>query len=323
MPRKIGVIDIGTNSVKLAVGTVKRGRASLDYTAREPVRLGRGLASSGAINAAALRRAAAATSRLARAARQHGASEIVAVGTYALRTATNGRAVAREISRHAGVPVRILSGVQESATVLRSAQSRIPRAYRRLLVIDIGGGSAEVIVVNPARPTLSRSVPLGAVRLTEMFLRSNPVTDDQYARLNAHIGRTLARLFARVDNGGFHVVVSGGTATTAAAMLGRAARPGGAAVRTKALRVLERRCLVATLAQRRRLRGLPADRADIILAGLAVLLAFLDCVRAPSVRLIEGGVRDGIMLATAEKERQGPRRKPTRARPKAAARKRR
>ena len=320
-PRTIGVVDIGTNSVKLAVGTVRRGRVSHRYTAREATRLGRGLSSTGTIKPEPLRRTAAAVAKLVQDARRHGADEVVAVGTYALRAARNGDAAARLISRRAGIPVRILSGAEESAAVLRSVLARLPHSHHHVMVVDIGGGSAELVVARHRRAVFARSVPLGAVRLTELFLKSDPIEPQQYARLSAFIEGVMTRLFARVDPRHHHLVVSGGTATTAASMLGRQAGSSGSAIRVSRLRALEARCLASTVAERRRFPGLLPDRADIIPAGLAVLLAFADHAGKHWVRLIEGGVRDGVMLETREKATRSPRRNSTTARTRAAVRK--
>lgn len=320
--RLFGVIDIGTNSVKLAVGDAANGRVFYSYAAREPTRLGRGLSSSGVISAAAVHSTADAVARLAEAARDHGATEVVAVGTYALRAARNGRAAARTIERRASVSVRILSGAEEAAMVLRSVRARLPRPRRHVVVVDIGGGSAELIVARGARTLFAHSVPLGAVRLTERYLTHDPVAPAEYLQLNDYIDGVTSALFARaprLDPATTDLVVSGGTATTAAAMLGLRADGAGSAVSLAALWRLETRCLTATTAGRRRFRGLVPDRADIIPAGLATLISFVRHAGKRSVRVIEGGVRDGVMLEMSERARRSPRRSGTRVRAKAGA----
>jgi exopolyphosphatase / guanosine-5'-triphosphate,3'-diphosphate pyrophosphatase len=319
-PRMTGVIDIGTNSVKLAVGYAADGRVFYTYAGREPTRIGRGLSSSGMISRDSIQRTAAAVLQLAADARRHGAVEIAAVGTYAFRAARNGRKAAQAISRHAGVPVKILTGAKEAAMVVRSVQARL-RPRRDLMVLDIGGGSAELIVTRGGRAVLARSVPLGAVRLTETFLHRDPIAPDEYLRMNEHIERAVMRLFTRVSATNFDLVVSGGTATTALSMLGLERGDRGSSVKVAALSELEARCVRSTIAQRKRFRGLPPDRADIMPAGLAVLLVFAHHARKRSIRLIEGGVRDGVMLAMAEKASRSRRQSATTARSKAAARK--
>jgi exopolyphosphatase / guanosine-5'-triphosphate,3'-diphosphate pyrophosphatase len=323
LPRSIGVIDIGTNSVKLTVGSVVRGRVVARHTAREPTRLGRGLSRSGRIDERVAGRTATAVKRLAVIARTFGAEEVIAAGTYAFRAARNGRAVARDIARVAGVEVRILSGAEEAAMVVASARSRISHPRRHLMVMDIGGGSVELIVTRGARTLLARSVPLGAVSLTERHLRRDPIDPVEYAQMTAAIEHTVSGLFAglpKLSPASVDLVASGGAATTAAGVAHGEYVP-DATVSLSALYRLEARCLETTIAERKLFRGLPPDRADIMPAGLAVLVAFVRHARKRSVRIVEGGVRDGVILDRAQRARRSPRRTRPTARAKQAARK--
>ncbi len=296
------VIDVGTNSVKLTVGSVARGSVRTAHTARVPARLGAGLARSGRIHEAAVVRAAAAVRRLVADARAHDAREVVVVGTHAFRAAKNGSDAARAIARAAG---------------LRDA------AQRYLIVADIGGGSAQVVFGHGPNALAAHSLPLGAVVLTERFLRHDPVEPAEYRRMNESIDHALASLFARrprLPTDGFDLVVSGGAATTAAAMLG--VWSGAAATRLplRRLKQLEADCLAATIAQRRRFPGMQPDRADILPAGLAVLLALARHAQRPSVVIVEGGWREGVILERAQQARRSPAQTRSRAHRTAAAR---
>jgi exopolyphosphatase/guanosine-5'-triphosphate,3'-diphosphate pyrophosphatase len=322
--RIIGVIDIGTNSVKLGVGSVENGRVAHHHAAREPTRIGRGMARSGMMGSRAIQRTAAAVKRLGEDARRHGATDVIAVGTYAFRAARNGNAVARAIARRAGIPVRILTGAEEASMVLRAVRARIRRPRRHLMVFDIGGGSAELVLARGGRTLFSRSVPLGAVNLTERYLTRDRISPAEYRRLNAAIEGVAAPLFARLprlDPSTVDLVVSGGTATTAADMLDLEFGGDGCSVSTATLRALQERCLAATIAERRNFHGLLPDRADIMPAGLAVLLCLVRHAHKRSLRIVEGGVRDGVMLEWAENARRLPRRSQSRAHAKAAAQK--
>jgi exopolyphosphatase/guanosine-5'-triphosphate,3'-diphosphate pyrophosphatase len=319
----VGVIDIGTNAVKLMVASVHDGRAEAVHFGRRPTRLGRGLASSGRIEAAAARRTGDAVKELAQEARAHGAREVLAAGTYALRTARNGRATAKAISRRAGVDVRILSGRREGELVLAAVRARLRRPPRHLLVVDIGGGSAQVVLARERRALFVRSVPLGAVVLTERFLHCDPVDPDEHARMQHRIESVLTRLFSRAPAGiptPPDLVVSGGAATTASYLAGN--RPGSSIMRiTRAqLEQIERRCLAATTAGRRRWLRAQPDRADIMPAGLAVVLAFTRHAGKRSLRVFEGGWREGLILETARATSRSRARTRSRARATGAAR---
>jgi exopolyphosphatase/guanosine-5'-triphosphate,3'-diphosphate pyrophosphatase len=312
-PRVVGVIDVGTNSVKLIVGRASRQRVEAVHFERETTRLGQGLARSGRISARAAARTARVVRRLAARARARGALEVVAVGTYALRTAANGREVARRIGEQSGVPVRVLTGPEEAAFAFRSARARIARPRGVTFIIDVGGGSTEFVAARGGMVGFVRSVPLGALHLSEKYLRTDPIALDDYRAMqraiNAVVSRLLAR-FARVSPRSIDFVASGGSATTAIDMArGRFASAwrGDPRVTLAELRRLEERCLRTTLAQRKRLPGLPPDRADIIPAGLAIVIAFLTAARKRTLRINGGGVREGVMLALGAPRSTGKR----------------
>lgn len=321
---RYGVIDIGTNSIKLTVASVKRGRIDGHYFARLPTRLGQGLDRTGNISRAAAARTAAAVAELASQARAHGAVDVVAVGTYAFRAARNGHAVAESIGRRAGVRVRILSGAGEARYVLDSVHARIRRPRPYVMVVDIGGGSAQLIVARRARTLLARSAPLGAVVLTERFILNDPIEPAEYHRMCKYIDTVVTRMSARLprlDPATLDLVASGGAATTAAAMAGKPRQKTGATVTIATLETLEAMCLAATTDERRGFAGMQPDRADIMPAGLAVLIAFARRAGKRSVKIFEGGWREGIILELAQKAHRSRPRKSSTVPKKRAARK--
>jgi len=319
-PRVIGVVDIGTNSVKLVVGHASGGGVVTTHFSRETTRLGAGLAGSGRISTRAAARTARAVRRLIAAARAHGAHEVVAIGTFAFRSAENGRDVARAIARVARTPVRVLSGKEEATLALASVRARLERPKRYVFVIDVGGGSVEFVVARGAAVRVARSAPIGALRLTERHLHSDPIAPAEYLAMKREIDRTVARLFAGVASvspGSVDLVASGGSATTALAMLhgGPVRAPRGyTRVSLAGLRRLEDVCARSTLAQRKRLRGLPSDRADIIPAGLAVIISFVRRARKRSLIVSDGGVREGVILSHSKSSSRSPRRNAARDR---------
>ncbi len=300
-PRRIGVIDIGTNSTKLVLGVVRDNRVATHLFARRPSRLGERLTNTGRISDTAAQRTARDVRALSALARSHGAEIIVAVGTYAFRTAKNGDAVARRIARRAGVPVRVLSGHEEATLSYLSVLTRLRRPKPYTFLIDLGGGSTEFVAAHRGRVLRARSLPLGALRLTERHLHSDPIAPSERRALEREIDAAVARVtapFRRVRATHIDFVASGGSATTALAMLSRArsSRPSTSRVSRGQLEALAEACFARTLAQRKRLRGLPSDRADIIPAGLAVVLSFLRRTGKRTIAVSDGGVREGVMI---------------------------
>ncbi len=305
-PSPVAVIDIGTNSTKLLVGRARARRVETVYFARETTRLGTGLDKTGQISDAATTRTIRVVRRFAAIARRLHASEITAVGTNAFRDAANGRAVAARIARATGVPVRVLSGREEAIFSFYSARSRLARPRAYLVTIDVGGGSTELVVAERDRVRLARSLPLGALRLTERHLHADPIAPEEYGALTREVDAVMVRVGARLavlPPRAVDLVACGGSATTALDMVRgrqRTSRRSMQALTRAQVRRLEQTCLRASIDQRRRMPGLPPDRADIIPAGIAVLVAFMVRARKRSVWISDGGIREGVILAQAK-----------------------
>ncbi len=306
------VIDIGTNSTKLLVARSDGTRIDPVYFDRRTTRIGERLSRDGTVSGVALSRTATAVRDLARAATRRGASRIVAVGTYAFRAARNGEEAARRIARVAGIDVRILRGREEAEMSFASARARLARPRATTVLIDVGGGSTEFVVAQGGRVLTARSLPLGALRLTERHLRRDPIDRDEFHRLQreveaavCRVTRPVARIARTAD-----LIASGGSATTAVDMVRGTAR-GKTGIRATArlhlgdLRRLESACLSRTIAERKRMPGLPPDRADIVPAGIAVVIAFMTALRKRVVTVSGGGVREGVILRMARAEAPG------------------
>lgn len=296
----IAVIDVGTNSIKMTVGRVARGRVDTVHFVRATTRLGRALESTGEIDDAGRRETAAAVARFAREARRHGAASVFAFSTFALRSAANGESVVRAIARRTGVDVRVLTGRDEARLAYLSARNALPRRRRHLLVVDSGGGSTECVLGRGDNVILARTFRLGALHLTERYLRTDPVAPREFAALSRRIRATAEQMVAALPSPtpGFDLVGSGGSAATAAWMAHGSA-PGkstGERLTLGEIRALLTACRERTVAERRRLPGLPADRADIILAGLTIVTELMARLRKRVLWISEGGAREGALI---------------------------
>lgn len=290
----LAVIDIGTNSTKLLVGTTgARGIQTVMFR-RGLTRIGAGIERTGRMSRERIGVTADVVARFADLARARDCRHIAAFGTFAFRRAANGRRAAAAISRAAGIPVRILSGREEARLAYVSARAGIDRPRPGAVIVDVGGGSTEFIVVRGGQLVTARSLRLGALHLTERYLHSDPIDATEMSALMREVRATVDRALARVDlaPAGFDFVLSGGTATTGTRMLG----PGHDSLSYAQSRRLLELCISRTLAARRRLRGLPADRADIMPAGLVILNAFFRATGKRVARVNAGGVREGYLL---------------------------
>jgi exopolyphosphatase/guanosine-5'-triphosphate,3'-diphosphate pyrophosphatase len=216
------------------------------------------------------------------------------VATAAVREAENGAEFVQLVRAH-GIPLRTISPETEAALSYRSAAYHFPGA-ERTLVADIGGGSLELIGASGGRIQLSRSLPLGAVRLTELAL--------PLPALRFQIRRALDQSVHGRDWSGSVVIGSGGTFTNLAAMVlaqrGLSGQPiQGVEISAKEIEDLLARLDALSPEDRRQVPGLRPERADIIVAGVAVAAELLDRVNAGSVKVNRYGLREGLLLEMA------------------------
>lgn len=290
------VIDIGTNSIKLLVGRPSPRGVDVVAFRRETTRAGANVGRSRHITRTRISATATAIRRFARVASRHGATNIVAIATYAFRHASNGKPAASAITRATGIPVGILSGREEARLAYLSARAHVASATHDAVIVDIGGGSTEVIIAESGCTLRTRSLPLGALHLTEKYIRSDPIDASEFATLSGAVEKIVGKMFSGFSMAPprFDLILSGGTATTGRNMVGRHRDR----ITSAEVKQLLMRCIASTLSQRRRMPGLPTDRADIMPAGLAIISAVLSKTGKRVARINDGGIREGFLLDT-------------------------
>ena len=306
---RIAAIDVGSNSVRLLVAEYDpaSGLTIVDELKDQP-RLAAGLARTGCLNDAAMDRAIQTLGRMRDVCQRRGVHRIAAVATAAVREAENGPWFVRRVRQELDIPLRIIDPETEAALSYRSVAHHFPLAGERTLVADIGGGSLELIGAVDGLVEITRSLPLGAVRLTELYLTGDRSIQRELTALRRHVRKQLKRGLSSREWAAAAVIGSGGTFTT----LGRVtrARRGmspsesvhGVTVDTAEVERLLDWLASRTPEQRRQVPGLNPERADIILAGLAVTAELLDWVRTRSLTVSAFGLREGLLLEMAGAE---------------------
>lgn len=292
---RLAAIDVGSNTVLLTVAEYdpETGLVIVEEGEDQP-RLGAGLSGTGRLSEESMHRAIGTLTAMRDVCRRHSVVRLAAVATAAVREAGNGAEFVERV-RKLGLPLRIISPETEAALSYRSAAYHFPGGERQM-VTDIGGGSLELIGAANGVVTLSRSLPLGAVRLTELGL--------PLEKLREHIRRALSASMQASAWAGSTVIGSGGTfATLASIVLARRGSADGA-VHGIVVQAKELEQMLVTLAglsteQRRQTRGLRPERADIIVAGLAVVAELLRIVESAEVTVSGFGLRDGLLLEMA------------------------
>jgi exopolyphosphatase/guanosine-5'-triphosphate,3'-diphosphate pyrophosphatase len=303
----LATIDVGTNTTLLLVARAENAGAVtvLDERA-EITRLGRGIGLGGALGAEGISRTLDVLRGYAALARQHGA-RIAAVGTEALRRAPNGSDFLGPAAEILGVPVEVIDGAREAALTFRAAAASFPAEARSgaLVVVDIGGGSTEIILSDRGAVTWSASLPLGSVRLTERHVRDDPPTPAEVDAIEREVDGALA---AVPWPGGPSATVVGvaGTVTSLAAMALRLAtydptRVHGYDLDVAALDAEVARLRASKQDERERIVGLDPRRADVILAGALILRRLAAAARASVIRVSDRGIRWGLLYAALER----------------------
>jgi exopolyphosphatase / guanosine-5'-triphosphate,3'-diphosphate pyrophosphatase len=303
--RRIAAIDIGSNSVRQIVADVSSdGTITVVDEMKAAPRLGADLDDTGLLGTQSMERAAEAVGRMATLARQLGAERIEAVATSAVRDAGNADAFVARVRQEAGLQVRIIDGQDEARLSYLSALAHFDLGVGRTVVMDIGGGSLELALAADGVLDDLVSLPFGALRLTERYLRDG-ATPKALRRLRRDVRDALRSVLPRSNWRGAQVIGSGGTFTNLASIY--LARRGMLAARnvhaTMVPRVDVEHILDSLAAmrpdERRSVPGLNPERADIIVAGLAVAAEVLGRVEARDLNVSRYGIREGLLLELA------------------------
>jgi exopolyphosphatase / guanosine-5'-triphosphate,3'-diphosphate pyrophosphatase len=303
--RRVGVIDIGTNSTRLLVGEVQDGRVTELERRTTVTRLGEGVEATGRLSDAAVGRVCEALAVYRELLDQLDAREVVGVATSAMRDASNGPAFRDEIRDRFGIDARTISGDEEARlTFLGATTGR--RAGAETLVIDIGGGSTEYVTGEAGSdPGFHVSTRMGSVRHTERHLQSDPPTAAELASL-AEDARAIvaADVPGEVREGVDQGIAVAGTATTLAAIAQELdpydpEKVHGYRVGRGTVERIVSQLAALTVEARRRVTGLHPDRAPTIVAGAVILLESMRSFGLDEIEVSESDILHGAALAAA------------------------
>lgn len=300
---KIASIDIGTNTVRCLIGEVLDGVLTPWAIYRDIIRLGEGLRARGELDPAAFGRLTAVLTSYSGHIRESGCREVRAVGTSALRDADGGGAIKGALNEVLGYPIDVISGEEEARLTSLGVQAGIGSMNDGLL-LDIGGGSTELIRVSAGTNVWWASLPAGVVHLTEELLLDDPPSDRQVAALKARF-RDLLDL--ERDDGGEQMAGTAGTPTTLAAVqLGiddyDPTLVNGHVLSLDTIRGLVKEFLAMTSVQRLAMSGMEKGREDLIVAGSLMVLEVMDRWGYEEMIVSDWGLLEGIAIDLAGKQ---------------------
>ncbi len=293
----LATIDIGTNTTLLLVARSGPPVEVLEERA-EITRLGRGIGREGALDADAIARTLAALREFAAVAHRHGA-RIAAVGTEALRRASNAAAFLGPAAEILGTAIEVIDGEREAALTFRAVIASFAELRGGpLVVVDIGGGSTEIVLASGGDVRFRTSLPLGSVRLTEAFVHNDPPTAAEQKAIALAVDTAIGTVpFAPQPAS---LVGVAGTVTSLAAMAQSLASHDPARVHGYRLSRGDlgrqiARLAGATQGERERMVGLDPRRADVILAGALILDRVAAAAGVEEVRVSDRGIRWGLL----------------------------
>ena len=311
----LAALDIGTNSFHLVVARVL-GDETNSYEVvtreKETIRLGHGGGDMKVLSAEAMDRGIGALRRMKAIADSHGAT-VRAVATSAVREAENNDIFISRARREADIEIEVISGIEEARLIHLGVLQAVPVLERRLMLVDIGGGSTEVLIGQNSVTLAARSFKLGAVRLTDRFFPAGMVTPRAVDECRSYVRSILAGFEREVHDHGFDIAVaSSGTAETVARMV-NAAR-GNQLLHTFnrfEFGIDELDAIVTALVSKRTptsrlsVPGLEAAHADIIVAGTVVLQSVARTYGVSSFVFSDGALREGVLLDTIARSHGG------------------
>ena len=299
---RLAAIDIGTNSIHMIVVNV-RPDLSFEVIDREKdmVRLGAGGLDGRSITPTAMAAALQTLAKFKRLADSHKVDEIVAAATSATREADNGGDFIAEVSRLTGIRIRVISGTEEARLIHLAAGYGVDIGGSTGVVIDIGGGSVEVTVGSARQMTLGRSFKVGVIRLTERFVKSDPLSGRDERRLVKHLSREMGSYLDQVADRGFdRVIGTSGTILSLGALAAGEDVPveelRNQRVAAKALHRLRKKLTALTLEERLAVPGLDPRRADLSVAGSVLLDTIVRRLGAEEFTLCDLALREGLVL---------------------------
>jgi exopolyphosphatase/guanosine-5'-triphosphate,3'-diphosphate pyrophosphatase len=301
---RLAAIDIGTNSLHMIVVQV-RPDFSFEVIDREKemVRLGAGGLDGRALTTEAMHTARQVLAKFRRLAESHRVDEIVAVATSAVREAENGGEFLKAIANETGIRARVISGTEEARLIHLAAAYGVSRPGEVTVVVDIGGGSIEITRGAGPAVDAARSFKLGVIRLTERFVKTDPIEPRDERKLERHIEEELEEHLTEIVTHGFdRVVGTSGTilslgAVAAAEEDGAAAAPlRNRRVPAKQVRRVRRTLTSLEIEKRVRVPGLDPRRADIAVAGAVLLDTILRRLGATEITLCDLSLREGLVL---------------------------
>jgi exopolyphosphatase/guanosine-5'-triphosphate,3'-diphosphate pyrophosphatase len=295
VPDVLAAVDLGSNSFHMVVARYSHGQLVIVDRLREMVRLAAGLSDGGRLDEAATDRALRCLERFGQRLRAMNADSVRVVGTNALRRAKRKRWFLERARAALGHPIEIISGLEEARLIYSGVVHTSPSSPDKRLVIDIGGGSTEVVIGEGLNPLLLESLSVGCVGLTTICFDDGKISDRRFERARTSVRLELEPIVeAYKQMGWVQVFGSSGTVRVIGDVV-RRLNPESPRITLDNLRSLAERVIAAGHVDNLKLQDVDLERAAVFPAGLAILLEIVENLGIDRVRVAEGAMREGLL----------------------------
>jgi exopolyphosphatase/guanosine-5'-triphosphate,3'-diphosphate pyrophosphatase len=304
----LGAIDVGSNTIRLLIGEIEGRRLRHIHSERRITRLGNRADRTGRLRDENMRSSLSVLLEFSSLLAEYGVEHKRAVATSALREAPNSDSFIKEILDRTGIVIEVISGEKEAELTLKGVLLSMPDPGRNAaFIMDIGGGSTEWIVKGSDFLDMG-SIPVGVIKLTRKFLRTDPVSDADIADLDREITLLLEglkpRMGHRIDRHTRFMGTAGTFATIASVDLGLESYSGEKIhlhrISLQKLRAMSEHLLSLPLEERKKVRGLEPGRADLIIPGLQFTIKVMDFFGFEELTVSDYGLLEGLLLETKE-----------------------
>ena len=307
--RKIGIIDLGTNTFNLLLAEVEDQKYRVFYKTKIVVKLGQGGITKNFIAQTPYQRGLDALTQHKAKLKEEGITEFYAVATSAIRSADNGPEFVKEVKEKLGISIQVIDGDTEADLIYKGVIQALDLEETPKLIIDIGGGSTEFIIANQQEIFWKKSYKLGAARLLEKFNPADPIELTDIAAIDSHLEETLAEMIEMAEVYEINCLIgSSGSFDTLAEMI--SCKNGDCNLWTKEKNYtflmadynqIQRVISEATLAERLKMEGLIPMRADMIVIAVVVINFILNRLIIHDLRLSNFALKEGLLQSLVTK----------------------
>lgn len=294
--KRITVIDAGSNAIRLAIAQTRGSTFKIVYKLREPIRLGADVFTKGRLSPKVIFQTIRAFKKFKRLSHHFESDSICAIATSAMRDARNQKQVVEKLTKETGIRLNVISGKRESDLVFKAITHELDITEGRSLLIDIGGGSVELVGVHNGKKLRGRSFPLGTVRLLKT-LRTNPETYHQQISKLEPVLKEAARFIHSFPGKFSYCVGIGGNIERMGrvnALIGRK-RKDDKVTLNDLIRMYD---IMApyTVGQRKKTFGLKTDQADVIIPAIVLCIYFMQYANTKDLYIPSVGIKEGLIL---------------------------